>query len=99
MTRKQITVRIAGIICRKLAIEEREIDFTWTWKSLLGIDSLDQVELMMQIEDEFDCDISHKDADRLACLPVSAAVDWIAANMAARRRKYAGKRRELMAAA
>jgi len=44
----------------------------------LGADSLDTVELVMALEEEFDCEIPESDADKITT--VQQAIDYVSAN-------------------
>ena len=50
--------KIKEIIMEKLGVEENKITLEANFINDLGADSLDQVELIMQLEEEFDIEIS-----------------------------------------
>jgi acyl carrier protein len=68
--------KICDIICDKMDLEPEQIDADSTFESL-HIDSLDMVEIAMDIEDEFN--ISIEDADDLKT--VGDLVDYIERNI------------------
>ena len=57
--------KIKSIIIDKLGVEESKITADADFISDLGADSLDQVELIMQLEEEFDIEISDEEAESL----------------------------------
>ncbi len=57
--------KIKSIIIDKLGVEESKITPEADFTSDLGADSLDQVELIMQLEEEFDIEISDEEAESL----------------------------------
>ncbi len=58
--------RITKIIVDRLGVDEAEVKPEATFKEDLGADSLDVVELVMELEDEFDLEISDEDAEKIA---------------------------------
>ena len=67
--------RITEIIIDKLAIEESKITEDAKFIDDLGADSLDTVELIMQLEEEFGIEIPDEDADKITS--VKDAVSYI----------------------
>lgn len=67
--------RITKIIVDRLGVDESEVTLTATFKEDLGADSLDVVELVMELEDEFDLEISDEDAEKIST--VQDVVDYI----------------------
>lgn len=67
--------RITKIIVDRLGVEESEVKLEATFKEDLGADSLDVVELVMELEDEFDLEISDEDAEKIST--VQDVVDYI----------------------
>ena len=57
--------KIKSIIIDKLGVEENKITPDADFINDLGADSLDQVELIMQLEEEFDIEISDEEAESL----------------------------------
>ena len=57
--------KIKEIIMDKLGVEDSKITMEANFINDLGADSLDQVELIMQLEEEFDIEISDEDAETL----------------------------------
>ena len=67
--------KVAKIIAEKLSVELEEIVPEASFVDDLGADSLDQVELIMAMEEEFDLSISDEDAEKIAT--VQDAIDYI----------------------
>ena len=57
--------KIKSIIVDKLGVEENKITADANFINDLGADSLDQVELIMQLEEEFNIEISDEEAESL----------------------------------
>ena len=57
--------KIKSIIVDKLGVEENKITADANFINELGADSLDQVELIMQLEEEFNIEISDEEAESL----------------------------------
>ncbi|MDH5427915.1 MAG: acyl carrier protein [Nitrospirota bacterium] len=67
--------RIKKIIAEQLGVEEDEVVPDAKFVEDLGADSLDTVELVMALEEEFEIEIPDEDAEKIQT--VSAAVDFI----------------------
>lgn len=70
-----VLARITKIIVDRLGVDEAEVKPEATFKEDLGADSLDVVELVMELEDEFDVEISDEDAEKITT--VKNVVDYI----------------------
>ncbi len=57
--------KVKQIIAEKLGVSEDNITPQSSFVDDLGADSLDQVELIMALEDEFDLEIPDEDAEKL----------------------------------
>ena len=57
--------KIKNIIMDKLGVEESKITMDANFINDLGADSLDQVELIMQLEEEFDIEITDEEGETL----------------------------------
>lgn len=75
---EDILVRITKIVVDRLGVEESEVKEAASFKEDLGADSLDVVELVMELEDEFDLEISDEDAEKIAT--VGDVVNYIKNN-------------------
>ena len=60
-----IEERVRNIICDQLAVEADKVTLTASFIDDLGADSLDIVELVMTMEEEFDLDIQDEDAEKM----------------------------------
>jgi len=67
--------RIKKIIAEQLGVEEDEVVPDAKFVEDLGADSLDTVELVMALEEEFEIEIPDEDAEKIQT--VSAAVDFV----------------------
>ena len=70
--------KVKEVIIDKLGIEESKIESGSSFVDDLGADSLDTVELIMQLEEEFGIEIPDEDAEKITT--VQAAVDYIEQN-------------------
>lgn len=75
----EVLDRIVKVVSEELAISEEEITKDASFIDDLGADSLDVVELIMALEEEFDIEIPDEDAEEIAT--VSDAVDYIEENL------------------
>ncbi len=57
--------RVRNIICDQLAVEAEKVTLTASFIDDLGADSLDIVELVMTMEEEFDIDIPDEEAEKI----------------------------------
>jgi len=67
--------QVKKIIAEKLSVDLAEVVPEASFVDDLGADSLDLVELIMSMEEEFDTDISDEDAEQIAT--VQDAIDYI----------------------
>lgn len=67
--------RVTKVIIDRLGVDESEIKLEASFREDLGADSLDVVELVMELEDEFDMEISDEDAEQIST--VGSAVKYI----------------------
>jgi len=70
-----IEEKIRNIICEQLDVAEEDVVTSASFVDDLGADSLDQVELIMAMEEEFDVSIPDEDAEKIAT--VKDAVGYI----------------------
>ncbi|TYR82690.1 acyl carrier protein [Priestia megaterium] len=71
----EVLERVTKIIVDRLGVDESEVKLESNFKEDLGADSLDVVELVMELEDEFDMEISDEQAEKIAT--VGDAVNYI----------------------
>ncbi len=69
--------RVKKIIAEKLSVDLEEVVPEASFVDDLGADSLDLVELIMSMEEEFDTDISDEDAEKITT--VQDAINYIQA--------------------
>lgn len=74
-SKEQIYDKVKAIIVDQLGVEEEEVTMEASFIEDLGADSLDIVELIMALEEEFEIEVPDEDAEKL--LNVAAAVDYI----------------------
>jgi len=67
--------RVKKIIAEQLGVEEDEVTPEASFVEDLGADSLDTVELVMALEEEFSIEIPDEDAEKI--LTVGKAMDYI----------------------
>jgi len=73
-----IEERVKKIVAEQLGSGEDEITNESSFIDDLGADSLDTVELVMTLEEEFDIEIPDDDAEKIAT--VQSAIDYVSAN-------------------
>jgi acyl carrier protein len=79
VTKEQVFDKVKGIIVDQLGVSEDDVTTEATFLGDLGADSLDLVELIMALEEEFDIEIPDEDAEKLQT--VGDAVDYIRENL------------------
>ena len=67
--------KVKHIIVEQLGVDEEEVKPSASFVDDLGADSLDVVELVMALEEEFSLEISDEDAEKLSS--VQHAIDYI----------------------
>lgn len=70
-----ILKKVQKIVSEQLSVDESEVNPGSNFANDLGADSLDTVELVMALEEEFDIEIPDEAAENIAT--VQAAVDYI----------------------
>jgi acyl carrier protein len=70
--------KVKEIVVEQLGVEESEVTMKASFIEDLGADSLDIVELIMALEEEFDLEIPDKEAEKIAT--VGDAVEYIRAH-------------------
>ena len=74
MKKEEMLARLKEIIIDRLDVEEDQIVPEASFVEDLGADSLDIVELIMGIEEEFDIEIPDEDAEKLTTV---GGVHWV----------------------
>ena len=75
MSKEELAERLKKIVSEELGVEESKITDESKFIDDLGADSLDTVELVMRLEDEFDCEIPDEEAEKI--LSVGDALRYI----------------------
>ena len=73
-----IEERVKKIIIEQLGVKEEDVKSEASFVDDLGADSLDTVELVMTLEEEFDTEIPDEEAEKITT--VQAAIDYINSN-------------------
>ena len=67
--------RVTKVVVDRLNVDEEKVVLEASFRDDLNADSLDVVELVMELEDEFDMEISDEDAEKIAT--VGDAIKYI----------------------
>ena len=67
--------KVKEIIVDQLGVDEKQVNPNASFIDDLGADSLDTVELVMALEEEFDIEIPDEEAEKI--LSVQHAIDYI----------------------
>ena len=70
--------RVKKIVIEQLGVKEDEVTNSSSFVDDLGADSLDTVELVMALEEEFECEIPDEEAEKITT--VQQAIDYVNAN-------------------
>ena len=76
---ENIEQRVRKIVAEQLGVSEADIKNESSFANDLGADALDTVELVMALEDEFECEIPDEDAEKITT--VQQAIDYVTANV------------------
>ena len=72
---ENIEQRVKKIVAEQLGVNESEIKTESSFVDDLGADSLDTVELVMALEEEFECEIPDEEAEKITT--VQQAIDYV----------------------
>lgn len=78
MNEEEIFEKVKGIVVEQLGVEESNVTMEATFVDDLSADSLDIVELVMALEEEFDMEIPDTDAEKI--VTVGDVVKYIEEN-------------------
>jgi acyl carrier protein len=67
--------RVKKVVIEQLGVDEEQVVASASFSADLGADSLDTVELVMALEEEFDCEIPDEEAEKITT--VGQAVEYI----------------------
>jgi acyl carrier protein len=76
---EQIIARVKKVVVEQLGVDEKDVKDDSSFVDDLGADSLDAVELVMALEEEFECEIPDEEAEKITT--VAKAAEYIAANL------------------
>ena len=79
MSSEEVFEKVKGIIVNQLGVPEANVTLEASFIDDLGADSLDIVELVMALEEEFDMEIPDEDAEKV--VTVGDVVDYIKENV------------------
>ena len=74
-----IEQRVKKIVAEQLGVNEADIKNESSFVDDLGADSLDTVELVMALEEEFECEIPDESAEKITT--VQQAIDYVNTNV------------------
>ena len=78
---QSIEEKVKGIIVEQLGVDPEEVTMDASFVNDLGADSLDTVELVMALEEEFETEIPDEEAEKIAT--VQQAIDYIKSHVKA----------------
>ncbi len=76
---EDIEKRVKAIVSEQLGVKLEDIKIESKFVDDLGADSLDTVELVMALEDSFECEIPDEEAEKITT--VQQAIDYINTNL------------------
>ena len=74
----EVLNKVVDIVCEQLSVSKDDVNPESSFVEDLGADSLDTVELVMALEEEFDLEIADEDAEKIST--VNDAVEYINSN-------------------
>ena len=76
---ENIEPRVKKIDAEQLGVNDADVKIESSFVNDLGADSLDTVELVMALEEEFECEIPDEDAEKITT--VQQAIDYVKAHV------------------
>lgn len=76
-----IEQRVKKIVAEQLGVNEGDVKNESSFVNDLGADSLDTVELVMALEEEFECEIPDEEAEKIT--NVQQAIDYVQGHLKA----------------
>ena len=78
MSNASVVERVRKIVVEQLGVKEEEVTLEASFDDDLGADSLDTVEVVMALEEEFETEIPDEDAEKITT--VQQAIDYVNAH-------------------
>ncbi len=79
ITKEEVYKKVKAVVVEQLGVSDEEVTEVASYTEDLGADSLDTVELVMALEEEFSTEIADEEAERLTT--VGKTVDYILNNL------------------
>lgn len=81
MNEEELLAKVTGVVVEKLGVKAEDVKMDSSFVNDLGADSLDRVELVMALEDEFDIEILDEDAEKF--IKVSDVLAYVKSKVSA----------------